>query len=273
MLDDAGDGDIEHLPEETPREHGDFVLAGETSDAPEHRDHADDARRALANESRPGKPRHAHGDDHGEEKIHAHVGDAGRDKEHKRRAAVAERGIDARADVVHQHEKESARVDVEIAHRVVHDVGGGVEELHESASRTHTHRGEHRAEHDGGYHDRGHAGLQVAVILLPEELGSDRRTAEIEPERHGGEDHGDGIGGTDSRKRVLAEHFARDDAVRHVVKLLEDRADEDGQTEEPQNFGGFALREILVHTLINILFFTSLPHYTTARVITDISKS
>ena len=251
LLDDAGDGDIEHLPEEPPRKHGDFVLAGETSDAPEHGDHAHDARRALADESRPREPRDAHGDDHREEEVHAHVRDAGRDEEDERGAAVTERGIDARADVVDEHEEETADVDIEIAHRVVHDVGGGVEHLHERPSRAHAHRGQRRAEHDGGDHDRGHAGLQVAVILLPEKLGRHRRATEVEPERHRGEYHRDGIGRADGGKRLLAEHLACNDAVRHVIKLLEDRADEDGQTEEPQNFGGSALREILVHSVLS----------------------
>ena len=247
LLKHARYGDVTHLPQKHDGESFGFALRAQFTQFDEQGEYTGESRDALREESSPRETRNAQRDRHREYEVERDVRDARRDKEIKRRARIAQSGEYARADVVQQNEQKAAYINIKVEKRIVHYVGGGIEQTHNGFTRSDSGYRKHDAYHGNGYHYRGHARLNVAHAFFAEKPAYYHRATEVTAQSYRREYHRNGIGSAYRGERAFAEHSSRYYTVRHIVKLLEYRAYEKRQAERPQHPGRFTYRQILYH--------------------------
>ena len=99
-----------------------------------------------------------------------------------------------------------------------------------------------RTDHAAGDQRCCDGALEVFIFLRAEELRGQNRAADVAAEGEGDEDQRDLVAVADGGEGVVADEFARDEAVGDVIKLLENDAAEQRQAELPQNTAGLAAR-------------------------------
>ena len=190
---------------------------------------------ALAEEGCPCHAVHAHAEARDKENIHADVGERGAGEEDKRGLGVAERRKNAGGYIVEENERQTEDVDVEIKLGVGKDVLRRVDKVQESVAEEPADRHQRGAQHAAEDEGRADRRLHILMLLGAEELRHNDRRADVAAKGKCNKDQRDLIAVADGGKRIIADEFACDKAVRNVVQLLKNNTAEKRQAEPAQN--------------------------------------
>ena len=208
----------------------------------EHEHQRQHAAHALAQERCPRNAVHAHAERRDEQDIHRDVRERRGHEEEERRFGIAKRGENTGRHIIEKHKRQAADVDVQIQLRVLHDLIRRVDEAEELTRQQqadqHQNSAQARAGDERGIDRRLHA----AQVLRAEELRRHDGAADVAAKGKGDEDQRDLIAVADGGQRILADEFTGDKAVCDIIKLLENDAAEQRQTEFPEHPAGFAGR-------------------------------
>lgn len=210
-------------------------------------------RRALRDERRPRQSRHAQTHSAGVQREHYvqhDVYDGGEYEQDEGRTTVAHGVERRRGRVVQQHEYDAESVYLKVGVAVGEDGRVRIEQSEYAAAEHLAHHREHHAYRKHGNDGRGYGGFHVGVPPPPHEVGYHDRRAVGAALRYGNVYERDGIGHRRGRKRVHAQHPARDYAVREVVELLEHGRDDHGDAEEYERLYGAARSQVFYHFVI-----------------------
>ncbi len=78
-----------------------------------------------------------------------------------------------------------------------------------------------------------HRRAEIAVFLRAEKAGNDDGAADVAAEGERDENERHLVAVADGGQGAFADQFARDQAVRNIIKLLEDHAPEERKAEPP----------------------------------------
>lgn len=132
----------------------------------------------------------------------------------------------ARRHVIEEHERQTHDVDIQIQFGIRKHVFRRIDQTQHAVAAQRARQHQQRAQHRAGDKRRIDRRLHFAQLFRAEELRDDDRAADVAAERKRDEDQRDFIAVADGSQRVFADEFARDKAVRDVVKLLKDDAAE-----------------------------------------------
>ena len=208
----------------------------------EHEHQRQHAAHALAQERCPRNAVHAHAERRDEQDIHRDVRERRSHEEEERRFGIAERGENTGRHIIEKHKRQAADVNVQIQLRVLHDLIRRVDEAEELARQQQANQHQNSAQARAGDERGIDRRLHAAQVLRAEELRRHDGAADVAAKGKGDEDQRDLIAVADGGQRILADEFTGDKAVCDIIKLLENDAAEQRQTEFPEHPAGFAGR-------------------------------
>ena len=164
--------------------------------------------RALCGEGCPCNTGNPHFQPDHEENIQKNITYGGADEEIQRRTAVPQRGEDAVADIIKIQEQKPIDIDMQIEFGIGENIGRGTDEAKHGTSA------EKARYHNG--------------------------TADIAADGNCHENHSDGVGCTDCRKRGFSDELPGNDAVCNLINLLKGNTQQHGNGKHPEHFSAAA---------------------------------
>ena len=200
----------------------------------------EDGCRALCREGCPCDTCNAHFQPDNEEDIQKDIADRGADEEIQRRAAIAQRGEDAVADIIKIQEQKPVNIDFQIKRRIRENIGRRTNEVEECISAKNADKRQHNADRNAGAENGADGCFECAVFFCPEQTGNHNGTADIAADGNCHENHGDGVGRADCRKCRLPDKPPGNDAVRNLINLLKCHTQQHGNGKHPEHFSAVA---------------------------------
>ena len=242
LLQDARNRYDGKAPQKLPGEHADLSGRLDLAEAQEQKYQRQHAAHALAEEGRPRNACNAHPERGDEENIHRDVRQRGADEEEEGGSGVAQRGENAGCHIVKEHGGQTVDVNVQIELGVCKDLLRRLDQAQQAAAEDYSDDHQKSAGHAACDQRGQHGGFHLTILLRTEELRRQDGRADVAAEGEGNEDQRDLVAVADGGEGVVADEFARDEAVGDVIKLLENDASEQRQAELPQNTAGLAAR-------------------------------
>lgn len=167
--------------------------------------------------------------------IHGNIGKRGDRQEIERCLGIAHGGENAGGDIIEEDEGQAVDIDVQIQLRVRQDFLRGADQPQKAVTagdtQDHQRRTYRRTENAGGVDRRLHA----LIVFGAKQLGHNDGTAHIAAKGKGQENQSDLVAVAHGGQGILADEFSGHQTVRNVVKLLEDDAAKQRDTELPQH--------------------------------------
>ena len=200
----------------------------------------EDGCRALCREGCPCNAGNAHLQPDHEEKIQKDIADGGENQEIQRCTTVPQRGEDAVADIIKIQEEKPVNIDSQIKRRIRENIGRGADEAEHCVSAEKADKRQHHADRNAGAENGADSCFECAVFLCPEQTGNHNGTADIAADGNCHENHGDGVGRADCRKRRFPDEPPGNDAVCNLINLLKGYTQQHGNGKHPEHFAAVA---------------------------------
>lgn len=196
--------------------------------------------RALCGEGCPCNTGNAHFQPDHEENIQKNITYGGADEEIQRRTAVPQRGEDAVADIIKIQKEESVNIDFQIKRCIGENIGGGANQAEQCISAENADKRQNHADRKAGAEDGADSCFECAVFFCPEQARYYNGTADIAADGNCHENHSDGVGCTDCRKRGFSDELPGNDAVCNLINLLKGNTQQHGNGKHPEHFSAAA---------------------------------
>lgn len=99
---------------------------------------------------------------------------------------------------------------------------------------------QNHADRKTGAEDGADSRFEGAVFFCPEQAGNHNGTADIAANGNCHENHSDGVGCTDCRKRGFSDELPGNDAVCNLINLLKGNTQQHGNGKHPEHFSAAA---------------------------------
>ena len=175
-----------------------------------------------------------------EENIQKNITYGGADEEIQRRTAVPQRGEDAVADIIKIQEQKPIDIDMQIEFGIGENIGRGADEAKHGTSAENADKRQNHADRNAGAEDGADSRFECAVFFCPEQAGNHNGTADIAANGNCHENHSDGVGCTDCRKRGFTDELPGNDAVCNLINLLKGNTQQHGNGKHPEHFSAAA---------------------------------
>ena len=221
----------------------------ENRELPDDVDQAEQGGDALRNDCRPRRAAAALLKAENEPVVETDVQKAGDDQEDDGGDAVA-KGADNVGNQAVADQRERSREHDE--HVVVGHLVDFVRRVHHAQDERRAQAaddGGHRAEDEGDDDGDGHGMAHVVIVLRAEPLRRDDGQAGCQPEEEAEHEKHDAACAADGRQGAVAKRPPDDRRVRHVVELLEDVADQQGNGKPQKQFHRIACGHVFCHIL------------------------
>ena len=169
----------------------------------------------------------------------------------------------AGGDIIEEDEGQAIDIDVQIQLRVRQDFLRGADQPQKAVTagdtQDHQRRTYRRTENAGGVDRRLHA----LIVFGAKQLGHNDGTAHIAAKGKGQENQSDFVAVAHGGQGILADEFSGYQAVGNVVKLLENDAAQQRDTELPQHLIRRADGKILIHFKTLLMDFSQkfIPYF------------
>ena len=188
-------------------------------------------RQSLRHHRSDGDSGHSQSEGQDKPQIQHHVQHGGKDQKRQRRSGISQRVEHGGKDIVHEQKGHAQKIDSQIGSRRIQDIARRIQpdqDLPVHREAEHPKEDSHAQKGDERRIDRS---FHPVKPPCPKILGGDDRSADPASDGDHHEHIGQGIGGSDRRQRVLSHKPPHNDGVRHIIKLLEQVAQDHGQGE------------------------------------------
>lgn len=196
--------------------------------------------RALCGEGCPCNTGNPHFQPDYEDNIQKNITYGGADEEIQRRTAVPQRGEDAVADIIKIQEQKPIDIDMQIEFGIGENIGRGADEAKHGTSAENADKRQHHADCKAGAENGADSRFECAVFFCPEQARYHNGTADIAADGNCHENHSDGVGCTDCRKRAFSDELPGNDAVCNLINLLKGNTQQHGNGKYPEHFSAAA---------------------------------
>ena len=189
---------------------------------------AQDHRYALGSHRSPCCAGNAHMEAQNEQHIQRHIEQRAENQVDDRRAGIAQRTDDAKEHIVEKHDGNAEKNDENIVMGILEDVLGGVHPMEEGIAQYADQRGHHSGKHHGQHDGVGHKALHALIIPLAEFLRHGNHKAVAHTHAKAQHQKVQRTGGANACQRLHAQKLTHHDGIHHVVDLLEQHAQQQG---------------------------------------------
>ena len=174
----------------------------------------------------------------------------------QRRKGIAHRLEIGGEEIVQENRRDAPEHDIEIIARELENLRGRIQPAHNGVHAQQGHGRERRRHRQRQHEGIAHAGFERCLVLAAKAGGKHHAAAHAQAQQDGSEECHQREGRADARQRARAHKPADYPRIHHIVRLLQNIAQQHGQCEKRHGGKYLALRQIFLHSFILQIFLS-----------------